>query len=232
MGHRDRKRKLEQLERRILQRSSTDARVREATCDVYTWVTEHTETWNDHWVEEGRPSPYEPFPKLPYFRDIFEILATERIIWIEKSRDMMLSWACVAYLSLNVMKVPQRTALFQTQTEKKASQLVEYAKCLYRRQRPELRAAFPLRKNIEDQPELELHFANGSSIIGIPGGANQIRSYHPYAYLNDESSFQPDAGSCFNEALSAVKGKIIFNSSASPGWFADARRDIMRSEEG
>ena len=88
-----------------------------------------------------------------------------------------------------------------------------------------------MRKSIDDQPKLELHFANGSSIVGIPGGANQIRSYHPYAYLNDESSFQPDAGSCYNEALSAVKGKIIFNSSAGPGWYADARHDIVRSEE-
>jgi len=223
--------KLQKLERTILQRSSTDSQVQQATRDAYTWVTEHTETWNDHWVEERRPSPYEPFPKLPYLRDIFEIFETERITWIEKSRDMMLSWACVAYLELNVMKVPQRTALFQTQTEKKAIQLVDYAKCLYRRQKPDLQAAFPVKKDIADQPALELHFANGSCIVGIPGGANQIRSYHPYAYLNDESSFQPDAGSCFNEALSAVKGKIIFNSSAGPGWFADARRDIIRSEE-
>ena len=224
-------RKLEDLERREQQRSTSNARVLQATRDVYTWVTEHTETWNDHWVEEGLPSPYQPFPKLRYVAAIFEILEAERIVWIEKSRDMMASWCCVAYLTLNVMKVPQRTALFQTQTEKKAIQLVEYAKCLYRRQSSELQAAFPLTKTIADQPALELHFANGSSIVGIPGGANQIRSYHPYAYLNDESSFQPDAGACFNEALSAVKGKIIFNSSSGPGWFADARRDIIRSEE-
>jgi len=213
------------------QPSSKDPRLQEATCDAYTWVTQHTETWNEHWVEEGRPSPYERFPKLPYFAAIFEILDAERIVWFEKSRDMMLSWTCVAYLTLSVMKVPQRTTLFQTQKEKKAAQLIDYAKCLYRRQSSELQAAFPLRKNIDDQPALELHFANGSSIIGIPGGAGQIRSYHPWAYLNDESGFQPDAGSCFNEALSAVKGKIIFNSSANPGWYSDARHDIMRSQE-
>ena len=224
-------RRLKELERRLQQQSTTTTGLQKATRDVYTWVTEQTETWNDHWVEEGLPSPYQRFPKLSYFAAIFEIMEAERIVWIEKSRDMMLSWCCVAYLTFNVMKVPQRTALFQTQTERKAIQLVEYAKCLYRRQSPELQAAFPLRKSIDDQPALELHFGNGSSIVGIPGGANQIRSYHPYAYLNDESSFQPDAGSCFNEALSAVKGKIIFNSSAGPGWFADARRDIIRSEE-
>jgi hypothetical protein len=49
--------------------------------------------------------------------------------------------------------------------------------------------------------------------------------------LNDESSFQPDAGECYNEAISAVAGKIIFNSSAGPGWYADARRDIVRNVE-
>ena len=28
--------------------------VDEATRDAYTWVTEHTETYNEHWVEEKR----------------------------------------------------------------------------------------------------------------------------------------------------------------------------------
>ena len=46
-----------------------------------------------------------------------------------------------------------------------------------------------------------------------------------------EMSFQADTGECYNEAISAVKGKIIFNSSAGPGWYADARRDIVRNEE-
>jgi len=223
--------RLNALERRISGTSSSTL-VRHATRNVYTWVTEYTETKNDHWVEEGRPSPYERFPKRAYIAAIFEFLGSEeRVVWIEKSRDMMLSWSCVAYLLFNVMTVPQRSALFQTQTEKKAIQLVEYAKCLYRRQHRELQAAFPLSKNIDDQSALELNFANGSRILGIPGGANQIRSFHPWGYLNDESSFQADAGECFHEALSVVPGKIIFNSSAGPSWYADARRDIVRNED-
>src|SRR5207248_9386257 len=83
----------------------------------------------------------------------------------------------------------------------------------------------------DKQADLELSFKNGSYIWGIPGGADQIRSFHPWGYLNDESSFQSEAGECFNEALSVVKGKIIFNSSAGPSWYADARRDIIRNEE-
>lgn len=58
-----------------------------------------------------------------------------------------------------------------------------------------------------------------------------IRGYHPWGYLNDETSLQPEAGECYNEVLSAVKGKIILNSSAGPGWYADTRRDIIRNNE-
>ena len=143
----------------------------------------------------------------------------------------MVSWACVAYLTLHAMTVPNRGVLFQTQKHEKAKQLVKYAKQLYRTQPSWLQDTYPLTKGVDQQADLELHFLNGSSIVGIPGGANQIRSYHPWGYLNDESSFQPDSGDCYNEALAAVRGKIIFNSSANPGWYADARRDIVRTTE-
>lgn len=208
-----------------------DPRVQEAFRDPYLWATQYTKTFNPHWVEEGRPSPYEPFPQKRYLRMVFDLMDVERIFWWEKSRDMMLSWACVAYLLVRAMPFAERTVLVQTQKKDKAIQLVDYAKCLYRNQPQWLQNAVPLTKPIDQQPKLELNFKNGVRFIGIPGGANQIRSYHPWGYLNDESSFQPDAGECYNEALAAAKGKIIFNSSAGPGWYADARRDIIRNAE-
>ena len=209
-----------------------DARLVTAMSDPYRWASEYTQTYNEHWQEEDRPSPYEPFPaRLPYLKPLFEVFEMERIVWIVKSRDMMISWACMAYLIWKAMTVPLCGSVVQTQKEKKVIQLVHYARCLYRQQPAWLRDAIPLATPLKNQSELELQFANGSYIVGIPGGADQIRSYHPWGYLNDESSFQPEAGDCYNEALSVVKGKIILNSSAGPGWYADARRDIVRSEE-
>lgn len=205
----------------------TQDKALKATEDPYRWVTEHTQTYNEHWLEEGRPSAYESFPRLDYFRALFDFFSSERIIWVEKSRDMMVSWACVAYLTVNAMRVPHRGIVLQCQKDDKVIQLIDYAKCLYRQQEEWLKKAFPLTKPIERQSSHSLEFAHGGYIVGIPGGADQIRSYHPWGYLNDESSFQPDAGECYNEALSAVKGSIIFNSSAGPGWYADARRDIV-----
>jgi hypothetical protein len=226
-------RRIEALRREsVTGRSAEDARLREAISTPYLWATEYTQTYNEHWVEEGRPSPYEPFPqRLPYLEPLFQMFDLERILWIVKSRDMMISWACLAYLTWKAMSTPLCGSVVQAQKEKKVIQLIDYAKCLYRRQPAWLRDAFPLAKPLKNQSDLELEFANGSYIVGIPGGADQIRSYHPWGYLNDESSFQPEAGDCYNEALSVVKGKIIFNSSAGPGWYADARRDVVRSEE-
>jgi hypothetical protein len=103
-----------------------DDQVREATRDTFTWVTQHAKTYNEHWVEEGRPDPYECFPADPYLAATFELLDAESVLWFEKSRDMMLSWACVAYLTRQAMTVPFRGILFQTQKEDKVSQLIDY----------------------------------------------------------------------------------------------------------
>jgi len=203
--------------------------IRGATDNTFVWMTEHTKTKNEHWKEEGRPTCYEPLPNHPYLQDLFEAIEAEHVVWIEKSRDLMISWACVGYFTLNAMRVPGRGVIFQTQKQEKAIELIEYAKCLYREQDDRLKAAFPLAKPLNLQAANRLDFANDSYLVCIPGGANQIRSYHPWGYLNDESSFQADAGECYNEALSAVAGKIVFNSSAGVGWYADARKDINRN---
>lgn len=205
--------------------------VQDAMRHPYLWTTQYTETYNEHWVVEGRPTPYEPFPKWPYFEPLFDVFLAERITWIEKSRDMLVSWACVAYLTWEAQRTPYCGILFQCQKEKKVKQLINYAKCLWERQPNFLREQFPLARPLQRQSAFELEFASGAYIAGVPGGADQIRSYHPWGYLNDESSFQPAAGECHNEALSAVAGKIIFNSSAGPGWYADARRDIIRTDD-
>jgi hypothetical protein len=233
------KRRVERLEEGLRQRicgarkrrSTSDPRIQEAVGDPYVWVTKYTQTYNPHWVEEGRPSPYEPFPsyeEYPHIYDLFQVLPLERIHFIEKSRDLMVSWACVGFLTNKAMVVPAREVLFQTQKIDKVKQLIKYARCLYDRQPQWLRDAFPLAKH---QSDLRLNFAHGGGVIGIPGGADQIRSYHPWGYLNDESSFQPEAGECYNEALSVVSGSIIFNSSAGPGWFADVRHGVIRNTE-
>ena len=171
------------------------------------------------------------FRDYTYIPICFKLLDANKSYGLRNRAISSCPGACVAYLTLKAMRVPRREVLFQTQKEKKAQQFVKYAKTLYSQQPQWLQDAYPVTKPYGHSRILELHFVRGGSIIGIPGGADQVRSYHPWGYLLDESSFRPDSGECFNEALSAVRGKIILNSSAGPGWYSDARKGIVRSQD-
>jgi hypothetical protein len=133
MSRRDLFKQIEKLEKAVAakrQKDIDDARVREATSDTYTWVRRYAKTYNEHWQEEGRPSPYEHFPdrdSYPHIPILFKVMDLERITFIEKSRDMMVSWACVAYFTRHAMTVPKRGVLIQCQKADKAARLVDYA---------------------------------------------------------------------------------------------------------
>jgi hypothetical protein len=120
----------------------------------------------------------------------------------------------------------QREVLFQSQKEDKAAELVDYAKTLYEQQDEALKRRFPLAKPLKEQAALKLEFANSSRIIGIPEGADQIRSFHPWGLLMDEAAFQPEAGETYDAAVPVCQ-KIIVVSSAGPGWFADFVTDSL-----
>jgi len=127
------------------------------------WLQRHTRTRDSHWRESGASSPYRSFPEKPYFPALIQIFQAEPFIFIEKSRDMMLSWLCVGFFTHAAMTNDQREVLFQSQKEDKTAELVEYAKTLYEQQEEPLKRQFPLA-----QAALKLEFANGSRIVGIP----------------------------------------------------------------
>ena len=186
--------------------------------DPLIWLQRYTKTKDSHWREHGADSPFRPFPDLPYFRPLVETFQKEPIFFIEKSRNMMLSWLCVGLFTHAAMTTEGIEVLFQSQKEEKAFELVGYAKVLYQQSDEAIRKAYPLAKKV--QAEGELLFANGSRIFGIPGGADQIRSYHPWGLFMDEAAFMPEAGDSYNNAVPVCK-KIVVLSSAGPGWFAD-----------
>jgi hypothetical protein len=186
--------------------------------DPLTWLQHYTQTKDPHWREARAKSPYRPFPDKPYFRPIIEALQREPILFCAKSRDLMLSWLLVGFFTHDCMTTPGVEVLFQSQTEEKAAELVDYAKILYSRQDQDLKKLYPLDAPLAKQSRLELNFPHASRIVGIPHGADKIRSYHPTALFIDEAAFVPDAGQSYDEAIAACQ-KIAVLSSANTGWF-------------
>ncbi len=218
------------------QRRHQAMQIRLATSSTHTWLTKYTRTFNPHWKEDALESPYMPFPDWPHLKitlDFIEDDTNEEPKFIEKSRTMMVTWVIMGYFTLQAMLVPEREIVVQTMTEEKGEQPIDYAKCLWQSQPEWLREAFPLKegKPIDRQPLNEFRLENGSTIFGIPAGAGKIRSYHPWGYFNDETAFQAEAGTAYDEALSAAK-KVVLNSTAAPGWYFDMLSDAETSEAG
>ena len=203
-----------------LRRDDLTPELLRAVDDPLEWLQRHTRTHDSHWREAGASNPYRPFPDTPYFQPLLAMIQQQPVLFIEKSRDMMISWLCVGFFAHAAMTNEHREVLFQSQKEDKAAELVDYAKTLYDEQDEALKRRFPLTKPVREQSALKLEFANGSRIIGISEGADQIRSYHPWGLLMDEAAFQPEAGEAYDAAVPVCQ-KIVVVSSGGPGWFAD-----------
>jgi hypothetical protein len=65
-----------------------------------------------------------------------------------------------------------------------------------------------------------ISWANGSTLQGVPKGADQIRQYHPTLLIVDEAAHVDDFEASY-AAADPVCGQIIAVSSAAPGWFGD-----------
>ena len=213
---------VKEQEERVRAEEKEAERVREMLADPIIWMQKYTKTKDSHWRENGADSPYRHLPDWPIFRLIYEDFCREDPYFVEKSRDMLVSWTMVGIFTHRVLTTPGIEVIFQSQKQEKANELIGYARILYEQSDEGIRKACPLDKTV--QAANELIFANKSRIIAIPGGGDQIRSYHPWGLLMDEAAFMPEAGECFDHAVSVCK-KVAVVSSAGPGWFADTVND-------
>ena len=195
------------------------------------WLQNRTKTRDDHWREKGT-EPYARWPDKPFWPWLFGLLRSERRLFIPKSREMGLSWAVMAD-SVHLAQFNTNTHIIvQSERESKSIDLVTgkgipgYARVLWEQQDECLKEMHPLTKPIDEMPGNLLTWQNGSSIRGVPSGADQIRQYHPARFIMDEAAFLTEAAASY-DAAEAVATQILVISSASPGWFASVCEPIL-----
>ncbi len=160
-----------------------------------------------------------PFPRKRYLVEVLEEIIAEPVVFLAKSRQLTITWLICAYFDWWARFTPNQLLMIQSKKEEDAANLV-YAKesGMARIDFIETRLPFWMQK-----PRLnafgQITFQdNGSKIIGIPQGADIIRSYTVSGLFSDEAAFQPE----FKEAYRAAKQccrKIIAVSSAEPSDF-------------
>lgn len=197
-------------------------RASESSGPLY-WLQNHTLTTDDHWQIKGTPAKA-PFPRKSYFEWLFGAMA--KLLWqpelkkdalfVPKSRDMLVSWSVMGFITWMCQFRPQTFWIAQSAKEDKAVELVQYSRTLYHNQDEFLRERHPL----EADTNLEIRWKNGSRILGLPAGEDQVRIHHPFGWFADEAAFLPDFIQCF-DAVRPVAAQIVAVSTAAPGAFAD-----------
>lgn len=201
--------------------------------DPLYWLQNHTNTFDEHWKQK-KSAPYARFPKLPYMPKLFELMRKERRLLLPKSRDMMVSWAAVAYGVHLCQFNPRSRVMIQSQKEDKVMALVSgrgnpgYARTLWEQQDDFLKTTHPLVKAPEDMPGDLLAWANGSTFQGVPRGADQVRQFHPTLVIFDEAAHLDEFAEAY-AAADPVAAQIIAISSAAPSWFGEVVEEAFQN---
>jgi len=195
-------------------------------------------TFDEKWREKAT-EPYPRFPgpeRLPYLRWLFSLFQRETRLFIPKSREMMVSWCAIGYAVWSCQFFLKTRVIVQTQKEEKVFDLIKgkdapgYARTLYERQPKWLQQRYPLARPMELQSQGEITWANGSVLMGVPKGADQIRQYHPTLVVFDEAAHLDEFEAAYGNA-DLVASQVIAVSSAGPSWFGDICEQAMEQSK-
>lgn len=191
-----------------------------ALTDSTYFLTECTKTRDEQAIAAGVDA-YRPFPKKAYIKALIDIIEHEKHLAMRKSRTMMCSWTVSGWAAHKAFTRPATKVVFQSEDEDRAINDIVYAKELWRNAMPELQVRWPLKKDIDLQPQDTLTLANGSELVAIVGNPKKVRSAHPTIYVLDEAAHVEQGEESWNVAMATQAPYMIALSSVWPGWFED-----------
>lgn len=208
-----------------------DSRVRHLQI-THGWETERLEVLTSYDFDEhfSNLPTTRPFTLFPYIEPIIKTWLREKIVFIEKSRDMMVTWLIVTLYTWDTLFHKNRENIFQSDDSAKALDLVERSFFIWENQPSFLREIQPATKSHGSTRAGILRVSGLNSVIyGFPAGPDQIRQFHPSGVFQDEAAFQIEAEAAFTAVKPAIQagGRFTAVSSANPGWFSKCVRDVV-----
>ena len=180
--------------------------------DPARWLSEQVKTRDEH----DEISPVKRFSMKPYVRPMLNLFEKEKEpILLYKSRQMMMSWLACAYGLWKAQFFPHRLVLVISEKFEKSSSLVDRMRFMYENQEPWLKKLCPLEKQMRDMAQGTLGIANGSRVLALPEGPDQVRMHTASLAIIDEADFHLMFSKTYIACLPAVHGggKLIVMSS-------------------
>jgi hypothetical protein len=177
----------------------------------------------DEFAPESKPI-VKRFPALEYLRQVDDSLFRNLKCVVDKSRQLLLSWICMAYYAHWGIFGSHEQMLVQTKKEDDAGALVKRCEFMVHGMRNWLRPPYDYREGSGGRLVFPM---THSEIKGIPAGtgaADQIRSANPSRYFLDEGGFIDDFSGC-RACAEACCQDIKIVSTPNVGAFADFIHD-------
>jgi len=181
------------------------------------WLFECVKTVDEH----DRLNPVKLFPDKPYIRVLVKLFETIPILLVPKSRQMLVSWLFSALCLHEAQFYGHQRVIIMARKQDDSFALIDRLRFMYAAQPKWLVDLCPLDRKMRDQPIGHLFLGNGSTIMGMPQGADQIRGYTPSRVFMDEAAFQEEFEASYMATLPAIAngGKLVAVSSAGAGFF-------------
>lgn len=208
--------------------------------DPYYFLTTWAKTIDVH---DDTGNPIKPFPDKEYIKIITDKWLKEKILFIPKTRQMMISWICVALYLWDTQFHRARFTAFQSKKEGDADALVKRVKHIWDNEPEFLKRYYekgypngymklnvnPSHRGKHVNCKFELPDIN-SSIIGVPEGGDVIRMHTLSGMLADEAAFQPAMESAYTALKPTLSnnGRLTVVSTAEDNtWFEYAVFDKL-----
>jgi hypothetical protein len=214
--------------------------------DAWTWIAECVWT-----VDELDPAnPIKPFPvavcaacgvyvghaqraacprcgQRPAPLAYLEILTrewqygTHTVLLVPKAHRMKLSWLFCALAAWLAFRQPHAVILLISQKEEKSAALLDRVAGIFARLPAAGGGGLRLRRT-EAPPKLLL-IDNGSLILGVAEGSDQVRSYTANYILADEAAHWQNLRAAYGAMVPATEGggRLVLLSSPAPGTFRE-----------
>lgn len=207
--------------------------------DLYYWLTTWAKTLDTHYKEWE--SPIQPFPEKEYIKVFVDHWLKYKILFVPKSRQMMVSWLCVAAYLWDTQFHEARLTCFQSKREDDADELVKRLKHIWDNEPTFLKRYYtwewkfielkanPTAKGRHVFCKFELPAIN-SRIMGIPQGWDIVRMQTLSGMLSDEAAFQPEMDSAYTALKPTLSsgGRLTVVSTPENGtFFEDAVFDLL-----
>lgn len=177
-------------------------------------------------------------PEKEYLFRIGTLFQREKILLIPKSRRMMMTWWCLAMCLWRALFFPNQTIFVQSKKMSDSAYLLGDDRIIFMYNKL-LRDIhdFPkiLRKNRDNESKgyASIHFDNGSSIVAVAEGPDQLRQYTASMVYCTEMAFWSSARLTWIALRPVIQGggKILIDSSANPGFFREIVEGSINDEE-